>query len=90
MCFLTQVTDDGMEALIAWETQSPGFKNLHAPYTMAQANMGTMREKIKIKREEMGHDDISELAKKVMAANIRQEQRKGGKWRPPCPAPSQL
>ena len=55
MCFLTQVTDDGVEALIAQETQSLGMKNLPAHYTVDQANMGKMRERLR-EREETRHD----------------------------------
>ncbi|XP_062267953.1 uncharacterized protein LOC133973886 [Platichthys flesus] len=73
------VTNDGVEALIAQETQPVGMKSLPAHYRRAQANMGKVREKIKRKREEIGHDDHFKVGQKVMRANIRQEQRKGGK-----------
>ncbi|XP_034447402.1 uncharacterized protein LOC117765167 isoform X2 [Hippoglossus hippoglossus] len=55
------------------------MENLPAHYTVAQANMGKMSEKIKRKREEMGHDDNFRVGEQVMRANIHQEQRKGEK-----------
>ncbi|XP_069378959.1 uncharacterized protein [Paralichthys olivaceus] len=72
------VTDEGVEALIGQETQPLGTQNLPAHYTIAQANMGKMRDKIKRKREELGQDDRFEVGDKVMRANKRQEQKKGG------------
>ena len=49
MC-LTQVTNDGVEALIAQEAQPVGMKSLPAHYRRAQANMGKVREKIEKER----------------------------------------
>ena len=73
VCFLTQVYC--VEATITQDTQSVGMQSLPAHYTTAQANTGKIREKVKSKREEMGHDDNF----KVIRINLRQEQRKGGK-----------
>lgn len=53
-CFLTQVTDEGVEALIGQETKSLVTQNLPAHYTIAQANMVKMRDKIKREKRGVG------------------------------------
>lgn len=64
---------------MAQETLSSGLQALPEHFAIAQQNMERARERVKRKREELGHDDEFKVGDKVLRQDIRQEQRKGGK-----------
>ncbi|XP_028419404.1 uncharacterized protein LOC114545330 [Perca flavescens] len=70
-----EITHDYV-ALVAEERLSSGLQALPEHFAIAQQNMERARERVKRKREELGHDDEFKVGDRQ---NIRQEQRKGGK-----------